>query len=171
MADIPGSPSSPKIQFKEPNFESTTNRRLSSNRSTRSEAIGSDSDEEHAQDWTIVTNDKDSWANRERRRSSVFRHHDAYPATVKAINSSSPPKERQGSILSLWSHGKDKEGNDVLHSGEPAHKWDNGEIEDGEEVNVERTASKSKAMDRRGSILSVFEKGKDENGRDIILSG
>jgi hypothetical protein len=74
--------------------------------------------------------------------------------------------------LSLWSHGKDKDGKDALHSGEPAHKWENGEVvEDGEEVTAEMRGSKSKVMDRRGSILSVFEKGKDEEGRDIILSG
>lgn len=91
---------------------------------------------------------------------------------MKAITSSSPPSERHGSILSLWTHGKDKDGKDALHSGEPAHKWGNGdEVFDGEEVIVERRGSKSKVMDRRGSILSVFEKGKDEKGRDVIISG
>jgi hypothetical protein len=31
-----------------------------------------DEDREHKQDWTVTTDEKDSWANKERRRSSVW---------------------------------------------------------------------------------------------------
>jgi len=155
---------SPKIAFKEPDFENPRNRRLS-NQSSQSAAIGSESDDEHYQDWTITTDEKNSWANRERRRSSLWSKHDSYPSTVKAITSSSPPGERHGSILSLWSHGKDKKGKDVLHSGDPVHEW-SGQDDSGTPIR-----KKSRGMDRRGSILSVFEKGKDAKGRDVIVSG
>src|SRR6187402_916974 len=81
-----------------------------SSRSTGSRAI----EDEHYQDWSTVTAEKDSWANRERRRSSLFHKIDSYPGP---------------STLSLWSGGKDKKGKDVLYSGDgDVDTWD----EDGE---------------------------------------
>lgn len=97
----------------------------------------------------------------------MWNKHDSYPATAKAITSSSPPADRQGSILSLWTHGKDKEGKDALHSGDPVHEWGGEDLD----RTISKGSTSSRGMDRRGSILSVFEKGKDDNGRDVILSG
>ncbi len=78
-------------------------------------------DPEHKQDWTLTTDEKDSWANRERRRSSVWGKLELVPDTHKA--STSPKQKsfvaagqqpRRGSILSMWQGGKDKNGKDIL---------------------------------------------------------
>jgi hypothetical protein len=108
-------------------------------------------DDDPSEDWTRTTAEKDSWAHRERRRSSVWQKLDCYPSSKPAQSSQSGP--RYGSILSLFTHGKDKDGRDVLHSG-------NG---DSEERSAENDAHlephmSSKAPDwtRRGSILSMW---------------
>jgi hypothetical protein len=76
---------------------------------------------EHRQDWTRTTDPKDTWAERERRRSSVWTKLEPVtsigPKNRTSIISTSPKKERSGSILSLWTHGVDKSGKHVIHSG------------------------------------------------------
>jgi len=73
--------------------------------------------------------------------------------------------------LSLWSGGKDKQGKDVLYSGDgPVETWE----EDGAPLTKTisgRTRRVRQPEERRGSVLSIWEKGKDANGKDIILSG
>lgn len=142
-------------------------RRLSTSSGRRS----INSEDEHEQDWTITTAEKDSWANRERRRSSVWNKIDSYP-TIKP--SSSPTQERHGSILSLFQHGKNKHGKDVLHSGENVEHWGGDDLKREDALIVptqKKGRSGSKVQERKGSVLSMWAKGKDENGRDVLLQG
>jgi len=132
-------------------------------------------DEDPTEDWTRTTPEKESWAHRERRRSSVWHSIDPYPC-IKVGESSppqaspsrpshSPPRSRRGSILSLFTHAKDKNDRDVLYSGD-------GHPEDWSEAEVERVpANRRSPRERRGSILSEFKWGKDKEGRDVIHSG
>jgi len=163
---------SPKqtIHFKEP-FDG---RRLS----TSDSDVIDDDDAEHYQDWTKVTDERDSWAARERRRSSVWQKIDAYPAahgittvttTTKKSPSNSMNEGRRGSILSMWTHGKDKLGHDVLHSGE-AHDHDR-EGEELKPTTSNEAPEIKERTDRRGSILSMFSNGKDKFGKHVIHSG
>src|ERR1700709_1445654 len=119
----------------------------------------------HGPESSTITAEKDTWPNRELLRSSVWKKIDCYPAGALAPASA---HERHGSILSLWSHGKDKNGRDVLHSGD-------GNVEDWGGEDLKRTtsgkSSGSRGQDRRGSFLSIWGKGKDKNGRDIALDG
>ncbi|KAG0650245.1 hypothetical protein D0Z07_2926 [Hyphodiscus hymeniophilus] len=58
-------------------------------------------------------------------------------------------QEKVGSILSIWSQGKDKDGKTVIHSGE--------EHEGPIETPVEKIESpKMKGQERRGSVLSMW---------------
>jgi len=119
-----------------------------------------DEDREHKQDWTTTTDEKDSWANRERRRSSVWAKMELVPASTSPKSSSAP---RRGSILSMWQGGKDKNGKDIL-----AH--DDHDISDEEEsVGSPVTEPEKQVRERRGSILSIWKKGKDEHGNDAIV--
>ena len=133
-------------------------------------------DDDPTEDWTRTTAEKDSWAHRERRRSSVWHKIDSYPST-KPPESSSPTRsrsERRGSILSLFKHGKDKNGRDVLHSGD-ADDWsrENAAAAAAAAAAQVETPQPDKEMprDRRGSILSMWTWGKDKAGRDVIHSG
>jgi hypothetical protein len=129
-------------------------------------------DDDPSEDWTRTTAEKDSWAHRERRRSSMWQKIDSYPST-KPLEPGSPSRfrDRRGSILSLFRHGKDKDGRDVLHSDEPdEYTQDNATAA----AAIERPPSvEDKPMrgDRRGSILSMWTWGKDKSGRDVIHSG
>ncbi|ESZ90343.1 hypothetical protein SBOR_9277 [Sclerotinia borealis F-4128] len=110
------------------------------------------------QDWTTTTHERDTWATRERRRSTPFAnisttafmgsHHEA-----KNVQSGSPTQLRKGSILSVWSDPNGDEEHDNT---------------------LQRVSSRksegSPREARRGSVLSLFNKRKDENGRDIINS-
>jgi hypothetical protein len=139
------------------------------------------------QDWSTTTADKDTWAARERRRSSIFHKIDAYPsiAPPKVASTISPTSsdflstspssqthpERRGSILSLWTHGHDADGHAVLHSDD--HGVWVEEVKEAKrlkDLEEEASATKEEAI-QRGSILSLWKKGKDENGKDVILSG
>lgn len=86
---------------------------------------------------------------------------------------SETPTERRGSILSIWKAGKDSKGRSVLHQ-------DGGSKDDREEVIAKKDASpemlspklsprERRMSDRRGSILSIWSNGKDENGRDVMV--
>jgi len=179
-----GPTGSPKITFSEP---------FDDRRSTSSDASDG---EGHYQDWTRTTAEKDSWANRERRRSSIFSKVDNYPAatynssiphsTTNVMPSSptlakapSPTSDRRGSILSLWTHGKDENGRGVLHSGDGnVEAWD-GEVVVVEEEELKRTVSAESAgkkrrnskvqpQERRGSILSMWSQAKDKDGNWVI---
>lgn len=199
---------SPKIQFKEPEFDPSSETgaskprlpvnppstalltgpgrlssvsasnvpRLSSSSGRRSvNSSDPEDDDDHDQDWTVKTADKDTWAARERRRASLWNKIDSYP-TIKPGSPSTSPKERHGSILSLFQHGKDKDGRAVLHSGENVEDWDRhaqvGKEKEVLIVPVEKTSrSGSRVQERHGSILSMWTNGKDENGRDVLLQG
>ncbi|KAJ8068020.1 hypothetical protein OCU04_003597 [Sclerotinia nivalis] len=114
--------------------------------------------DDYEQDWKTVTHERDSWATRERRRSTPFAnlsnaafmgsHHEA-----KHGRSGSSTQTRKGSILSVWSDPNgDEEPDDLL-------------------VRVSSRKSEDTPRDgRRGSVLSLFSRKKDENGRDIIHS-
>lgn len=146
---------------------SDTNRiteRVATNGSEALEVIDEDEDPNHPihkQDWNIKTDPKDSWANRERRRSSVW---------AKFEMSTSPkmaPSERRGSILSMWTGGKDKDGKDIL-----SHNDEESSSSEEEPLKEEVPAAQEEqpvVHERRGSILSLWTGGKDENGRPIIL--
>lgn len=146
-----GSPTIPKISFHDP----PENRRLSSSNSRRlsrgsSGAIEEDSDEDHAQDWSVKVPDEETWAAKERRRSSVWNKVNNYPSVKpKTPTGSFSSKEKAGSILSLWAHGKDKHGNDVLHSGENVEHWD------GNAAEIERLAAEKAAEKERIKKLKL----------------
>jgi hypothetical protein len=166
-----------KVAFQTPTYPDR-NRRLSavSTSSTDNSGGSSQAHEVFEQDWTTTTADKDTWAARERRRSNIFNGHtETYPSIVQAKPSSpsSPsfletsPRERRGSILSLWVAGKDKDGQAVLHSDDHGD-W----VEEVKEADKLKDVSETKEEAyRKGSILSLWKKGKDENGKNIILSG
>lgn len=120
-------------------------------------------DNKTSEDWTRTTAEKDSWAHRERRRSSVWQKLDSSSKPAEPLKSS----PRQGSILSLFVPGKDKDGRDVLHPG----NGDSPEQSTETDAHLEPPLS-SKVSDRTrcGSILSMWTQGKDEEGRDIIHS-
>jgi len=113
-----------------------------------------------------VTHDEDTWAARERRRSSIWSKVDGYPAGSHMMrprttsgsssageSSGSGTRYKVGSILSLF------------HGDEEVIKDDDG---------VHRRSCKDmgkKVRERKGSILSLFRMGKDERGRNVIHSG
>lgn len=112
--------------------------------------------DDFAQDWKTTTHERDSWATRERRRSTAFgnisnsafmgTHHEA-----KHGRSGSSSQARKGSILSMWSDSNDEEPDDLL-------------------VRVSSRKSEGSERERRGSVLSLFYRKKDEQGKDIINS-
>jgi uncharacterized membrane protein len=128
-------------------------------------------DDDPSEDWTRTTAEKDSWAHRERRRSSVWQKIDSYPSLRPVEVSPSQSRERHGSVLSLFHHGKDKNGRDVLHSGDgDPEEWSAGS--GAERAEIERPPSNKPApRERHGSILSIWTWGKDKFGRDVIHSG
>jgi hypothetical protein len=192
---------SPRIQFREPSFSyaggplgvgvdgrtllpiifylkipianNTLSGRLSVSDATNEVFI----DDDPTEDWTRTTSEKDSWAHRERRRSSMWHKIESYPSTKPTVAPSTSPRRsgertRRGSILSLFKHGKDKDGRDVLHSGD-ADDWHNSSAAAAVATAVQDEPSSPKDMprDRRGSILSMWTWGKDKDGRDVIHSG
>jgi len=127
-----------------------------------------DEDREHAQDWTVTTDEKDSWAHREKRKSSVWGKLELIPAatspTKKKNFMTAGGQPRRGSILSMWEGGKDKDGRDIL-----AHD-DHSDDEEEESVGSPGSEELPTAeRERRGSILSVWKKGKDEHGNHAII--
>lgn len=131
-------------------------------------------DDDPSEDWTRTTAEKDSWAHRERRRSSVWTKIDSYPSSRPAEEASpSRSRERRGSVLSLFQHSKDKNGRDVLHSGDgDPEDWSAGSgAEQAEQAELERTPSNKTPRERHGSILSIWTWGKDKFGKDVIHSG
>jgi hypothetical protein len=216
-----------------PNTHLTVPGRLSSAVSGTS----SDMEENTYEDWTKTTHEKDSWANRERRRSNKFakidadmaiqqyersrstrrassalgifsqgvdsngnaiilsdEHHEEFelpvevdkdgkkllsPSIAVAFSrpddrrlsmSSQNSDKRRGSILSLWKTGKDKDGNDHIHSGHEGEDW-------GDAVSTTSATPPASPRltddrgDRRGSILSIWKQGKDRDGNIVIHSG
>lgn len=134
-------------------------------------------DDDPTEDWTRTTAEKDSWAHRERRRSSVWHKIDSYPSTKPPELSPSRSRSgnRRGSILSLFKHGKDKDGRDVLNSGD-AEDWNRESAAAAAAATAAAEAEspqldKTMPRDRRGSILSMWTWGKDKAGRDVIHSG
>ncbi|KAE8454469.1 hypothetical protein EG329_000092 [Mollisiaceae sp. DMI_Dod_QoI] len=167
---------SPSITFAEPNLV----------RIPTGEPDVDHDEKVHAQDWTVTTDPKDSWANRERRRSTVWAKVDDVDVTAnnpKRASASGAP--RRGSILSIWSTGKDKHGRDALvHDDHEASDGEDesaiardmdekAESESGDPdllkmLNREKRGSGA-GSDRRGSILSLWSQGKDENGRAVMM--
>jgi hypothetical protein len=181
------SPTTPTITFEEPSLgesshllpvgKETNNTDRVPTGSSELDSISEDKD--HAQDWSVTTDPKDSWANRERRRSSVWSKVDDVDVTANApkrISATGAP--RRGSILSVWSTGKDKMGKDVLLHDD--HEMDKEEVIEPEKEEAEqgdpdllRMLGREKrgsnaGSDRRGSILSLWSGGKDDNGRAIV---
>lgn len=205
---------------------------------------GESDEENHYEDWTKTTSDKDSWANRERRRSNKFSKidhdmaaqfkersrsgrrassalgifsqgvdkngnaiilsddtHDGFEMPVAAEERRAPgpslgsvfarnderrlsmssqnSDKRRGSILSLWKTGKDKDGRDHVHSGHEGEDWvDAISNTSGSMPSSPRLAERHLSVtrlddprDRRGSILSIWKQGKDRDGNMVIHSG
>jgi len=113
-----------------------------------------DDDSDYSQDWTTITHPRDTFAQKERRRSMGFGSIPSHPftSTNHPHAQKSTIKERRGSILSIWNEPEDIEEDDTL-------------------VRVSsKKSNEGYVQERRGSILSVWKKGKDENGKDVILS-
>lgn len=226
MAAATMAPTADRISFAEP----TRPRRFSN-------AITADDDEleeDTYEDWTKTTHEKDSWANRERRRSNKFakidsdmvrqqhersrsgrrassalgifsqgvdsngnpiilsdENHEEFelpldidrkllspsisiafsrPDDRRLSMSSQNSDKRRGSILSLWKTGKDKDGRDHIHSGHEGEDW-------GDAVSTTSATPPASPRlleergDRRGSILSIWRQGKDRDGKTVIHSG
>jgi len=120
----------------------------------------------HKQDWTVTTDPKESWANKETRRRSMWSRIDENNPHVPVET----PTERRGSILSVWRAGKDKNGKPILaHDGE-THELSSEEevLEKEDNASPKLSARERRLSQRRGSILSLWSNGKDENGRDVI---
>ncbi len=99
------STSTPAIQIVEPSIhDGDSLRKVPTNGSLP--AI--DEDKEHKQDWTITTDEKDSWAHKERRRSSVWGKLELVPYVP------SLPSLRQFPPID---QGKKSFGSDIRHDG------------------------------------------------------
>ncbi|KAH8660894.1 hypothetical protein BGZ60DRAFT_414229 [Tricladium varicosporioides] len=162
---------------------SSSQRRGSTSSGRRSSvASGHSTAEDHAQDWTITTDEKDTWAARERRRSSVWAKIDPNaPKPAHLID----PEGRRGSILSIWKAGKDKNGRDILvhddHEHVDEYALDDTPSPTSEKLDIpgKRKMSRnsrmssgsagSRGQDRRGSILAMWSSGIDENGKTVML--
>jgi len=181
------------IRFAESQLRRFSNSGLSAKSGHSGEDPEADSDEEHPQDWTIQTDEKDSWANRERRRSSIWSKTD-HNTPFAAVDH----EGRRGSVLSIWSAGKDKKGRNILKHNDDTYK-DGGDdndyaISDGlpspppsetrkasiapapnspglyphsRRSTNDRKLSKG-STDRRPSILGMWSTGKDEHGNVIM---
>jgi len=68
------------------------------------------------EDWTKITPEANTWAMRERRRSSAFGRINNPIVGFKTSSTSASGEERKGSILSLWTSRTDENGNHVLSS-------------------------------------------------------
>jgi hypothetical protein len=125
-------------------------------------------DDDPSEDWTLTTAEKDSWAHRERRRLSVWQKIDCYPS----INSAqpSPSHSRRSSILSLFTHGKDKDGHDVMYSGDgDPEDWGGESRVNRDQPQTNKSPCATPLPARPGSILSPWVRGKDNQGRNVIL--
>jgi hypothetical protein len=196
------------------------------------------SEEDPFEDWTKTTHERDSWANRERRRSNKFAkidsdmalqryersrsgrrassalgifsegvdkngipiiksddQHDDFELPVEVDKetgnkrllspsisvafsrpderrlsmSSQNSDKRRGSILSLWKTGKDKQGNEIVNSGNEGEDW--AEAVSNTSGSVPNSPRLDDRGDRRGSILSIWKQGKDRFGHTVIHSG
>lgn len=222
-------PTADRISFAEPARPRRPSTAVSS-------GSGVDEDDPY-EDWTKTTHEKDSWANRERRRSNKFakidsdmalqqyersrsgrrassalgifsqgvdgngnpiimsdEHHEDFelpPVEGEGVNkrllspsiaiafsrpddrrlsmSSQNSDKRRGSILSLWKTGRDKDGNDHVHSGHEGEDW--GDAVSNTSGSVPASPRLDDRGDRRGSILSIWKQGKDREGRTVIHSG
>lgn len=183
----------PTIRFDESQLRRFSTSGLSG-KSSRSAHSGedpeADSDEEHPQDWTIKTDEKDSWANRERRRSSIWSKTD-HNTPFAAVDH----QGRRGSVLSIWSTGKDKNGRPILKHNDEKYKDGGDDVEyaisdglpspsgsrkgsiapapnsPGLYPNSRRSTNErklSKGTERRPSILGMWSSGKDEHGNVIM---
>jgi hypothetical protein len=84
--------------------------------------------------------------------------------SATSSNGKERERERHGSILSIWTQGKDKDGRNVILSGE--------EHDGIVEILAEKVVSPTnKDQERRGSILNLWTRGKDKDRRPVILSG
>ncbi|TVY88180.1 hypothetical protein LAWI1_G008354 [Lachnellula willkommii] len=153
-------------------FDINTLHRYDTAKSTTSRGSNDIDPEDEKHDWSQTTDEKDSWAVRERRRSSVWNGLDAAGVHKKRADSSnsSGAGDRRGSILSLWTSAKDKDGKHVLHHDD--HDDDVAIVEDEHVPEKDQTSpalGPTNPRDtRRGSILSMWKPGKDEKGRPII---
>ncbi|KAI9641493.1 hypothetical protein NHQ30_010301 [Ciborinia camelliae] len=114
--------------------------------------------DDYEQDWSTTTPESQSWASRERRRSTPFgnlnntpfmgSHHEG-----KHYRSGSSTHPRKGSILSVWSdpNGDDEHDNNL-------RRVSTGKSEE------------PQGREGGGTVLSLFRSRKDEQGRDIIHS-
>ncbi|KAH6674764.1 hypothetical protein B0J14DRAFT_588087 [Halenospora varia] len=163
--------------------QASSQRRGSTSSGRRSSvASGHSTAEDHAQDWTMTTDEKDTWATRERRRSSVWAKID--PNAPKPAHMMDP-EGRRGSVLSMWKAGKDKNGKDILFHDDQEHEDEYAlddapsPISEKHDVPGKRKMSRnsrlssgstgSRGRERRGSILAMWSSGTDENGRTVML--
>lgn len=143
--------------------------------------------EDYHEDWSKTTHEKDSWANRERRRSNKFSKIDRDIAIQDYERKVRSREGRRGSsVLGIFRPGVDKDGNPLILSDD--HHDEDVEIkldEDGKVLPLSpsitiafakpderRLSLLSENSDkRRGSVLSLWKAGKDSRGKDQIHSG
>lgn len=142
-----------------------------------------DMEEDHSEDWTKTTREKDSWATRERRRSNKFAVIDSDVAMQRYERSRSAAGRRASSALGIFSQGVDSEGNPIIKSDDTHEVFEmplpNGKRSSNPSIAIafarpdERRLSMSSQNSerRRGSILSLWKTGKDKDGNDHIHSG
>jgi hypothetical protein len=77
--------------------------------------------------------------------------------------------DRRGSILSIWKQGKDRDGKTVIHSGEEHDEIIIPLDEHGQPIPP--PVKEVPERERVGSILSIWNQGKDKEGKIVIHSG
>ena len=91
-----------------------------------------------------------------------------------SMSSQHSDRRRHGSILSLWKTGMDREGRHLVHSGDDGAALDSAASADGWSLSGSAPASPrilDDRAERRGSVLSIWKKGTDREGRSVIHSG
>lgn len=153
--------------------------------STAVTADDDEMDEENTfEDWTKTTHEKDTWAARERRRTSKFAKIDSDVALQQYERERSRSGRRASSAIGLFTQGVDSHGNAIILSDD---KYEEFELpiehdKDGKKLlspNVTTVFGEERRMSltsqnsdkRRGSILSLWRPGKDKDGKDHLHSG
>lgn len=95
---------------------------------------------------------------------------DSYPSIYSSESSPSRSRSRRGSILSLFTHGKDKDGRDVLFSGDgDPEDWHVASKSERDAPKMANLQPQEPYLVSQEGILTPWIRGKDNQGRNVIL--
>jgi hypothetical protein len=95
---------------------------------------------------------------------------DSYPSLYSVDNSPSQSHSRRGSILSLFTHGKDKDGHDVLFSGDgDPEGWNEQGRSECDAAKAHNLPINEPSLVRQGATLTPWIRGIDNKGRKVVL--